>query len=823
MYKMINKIKNLIKNKNTLIIPDNDRKSIFHRTIEKNYDVDLEYDDYLKNIEKICLSSYVIKFKINGKAEKLKSIEVKTAADGFSGMTVKEDVLYTNSKYLSSILVLYPCDKEGESFAIPNEVKKIQSNAFFDCNHLKKIIFNNKKIIIEKDAFRPIEKYNYDFISLLNIEESDDSLTVKQFDKSVENFLNEFTKKGLELFIPEKINGTIVDKLGSKAFSNIKSLRKVCISKNIKNIAFDCFLGCDNLTEIVIDENNPYLKYENGIIYTKDGKKVIAVVENIVTALEEIKLPSSLEEYGNLFMKQDIMYNNFVIENSNIFETIDGVLYSKNGEILLKYPNASHNESFNCPKSVKIIDKNAFVNVDNLKTVILPKSITSIGYMAFENCARLNNINIPENINVLELINKNVFQNCPNIYMKLDAKYSKNLNYAYDSKNNSYTCVKLDNCIDEHIVVPSIYEGKFVYDVSIKNSLNRKTKVLQFLEGIREISIDLSYLTNECNIEKIIIPNSAESISILCNGCEQLTDIYVSENNKNYKSVDGVLYTKDGKSILAYPSGKKDKIYKILDGVEIIEESIFKNNSNLEKIIMPNTVIEIKKGSFLGMENLNAVYLSKNIETIGDLAFNNCEKLNYINLSGKYNLKSIGDSAFAYCPIVDCKFKDFDYEDFFYNTNVKVVDERGDWNWYSLKFESKLEYIGKRAFSNCQFIGEVSMMYSNRYANRLVIEEHAFEDCKLGRVELHGNVEIRTEAFKSAFEIEETMFEGDEIDGGCVYFNEGYPIISKKAFKGCTNLKIYFHEKKPNFEYEIIISPGQNAEMFWDVDFDETF
>lgn len=613
-------LKKFVKNKNILIIPDCNRESIFYDTSKKNYDVEIDDNDYLKNIKKICLSSYVLKFKINGKAEKLKSIEVKTAKDGFSGMMVKENVLYTNSTYRLSMLVLYPSDKEGECFTIPNEVKKIQSNAFFDCNHLKKIIFNNKKIIIEKDAFRPIEKYNYDLISLLNIKESNSSLIVNEFHESVVDFLNEFTGNGLEIFIPEQINGKIVEEIGFKTFKNIKTLRKVYISKNIKSIAFDCFQGCDNLTEIVIDENNPYLKYENGIIYTKDGKTVIAVIKNIVASLDEIKLSSSLEEYGNLFIEQDIIYNNFVIENSNILKTIDGVLYSKNGEILLKYPNGSKNETFNCPKSVKKVNEHAFVNVDNLKTVILPKSITSIGYRAFENCTRLNNINIPENINVLELIKNNVFQNCPNLYMKLDAKYSENLTYAYNDKYDSYTCVNFDNCSDEHIVVPSIYEGKFVYGVSMKNCLNKKTKILQFSEGIREISINLSFSTNECNIKKIILPNSAESISVWCNGCEQLTDIYVSENNENYKSVDGVLYTKDGKSILTYPFGRKDKIYRILDNVEIIEEGVFRNNSNLEKIIMPNTVVEIKKGAFSEMENLNAVYLSKNIETIGEFA-----------------------------------------------------------------------------------------------------------------------------------------------------------------------------------------------------------
>ena len=45
-----------------------------------------------------------------------------------------------------------------------------------------------------------------------------------------------------------------------------------------------------------------------------------------------------------------------------------------------------------------------------------------------------------------------------------------------------------------------------------------------------------------------------------------MTEIIVDEDNKFYKSIDGVLYTYDGKTLVAYPTGKTDREYDVIEG-----------------------------------------------------------------------------------------------------------------------------------------------------------------------------------------------------------------------------------------------------------------
>lgn len=795
--------------------------------------VDLANSEYLTNIKKICIGIHVESFKINGKTDKLKTIELKPSNDH---LAIKEGVLYDNKL---SLLMFYPCNIEEEVFVIPSTVKKIQSNAFFECNYLKKIIFNNKEISIEKSAFNPVQRYEYDFISLLNYNERKGSIAIEKFDPSVVNFLNEFRTNGLEFNIPERHNNLTIEEIGLGAFENVKSLRKIYIPKTIKHIAYNCFQNCDNLSEVLIDENNPYFKYENGIIYTKDGKTIVTVIKQVVSSLDEVKLPASVEDYNNLLIAQNMKFNKFVIENNDYLKTIEGVLYSKSGEVLIKYPNCLKNQSFNCPEGVKKIYDSAFEGCVNLKELILSKSITNIGENAFKNCENLESINIPAKVDVSKLCDNNVFENCPKISIKYDSKYSNDLKYSYNEDTDSYTCVSFENCFDKHIIVPPIYNGKRVNKVECNNLLqkvcNSQVETLEFSEGIKDLKINLESYNEKCNITTIFIPSTVDSICISCNSCEKLTSINVSNDNKKYKSIDGVLYTKDSKIILAYPFGKKDKLFRIIDGVEIIEQNVFKNNKNLVRVIMPNSVVKIKNRAFDSMKNLNAVYLSSKIEVIGDYAFAYCEKLNYINLSNKYNLYTIGDSAFNSCPLIECIFDSNNYEEYFYNTeldenkyytvNTKSVSGYYEFELDVIEFEDKLVYIGNSAFKNSPFIYGVTQNSYNKPKSKLVIEEKAFENCQLVIVKLHGNVEIKDGAFESAFTIEkyyDISTQKDEMFGGSVYFYDDYPIINNTAFKYCDYIKIYFHEDEPYInDYKFIIRIGEEAEMYWNVDEEE--
>ena len=76
------------------------------------------------------------------------------------------------------------------------------------------------------------------------------------------------------------------------------------------------------------------------------------------------------------------------------------------------------------------------------------------------------------------------------------------------------------------------------------------------------------YVFEDCaSLEEINIPKNVELLdtSTVFEGCSSLKTINVDENNNTYCSVDGVLYSKDMKSLEAYPEGKTDETYRLTE------------------------------------------------------------------------------------------------------------------------------------------------------------------------------------------------------------------------------------------------------------------
>lgn len=64
----------------------------------------------------------------------------------------------------------------------------------------------------------------------------------------------------------------------------------------------------------------------------------------------------------------------------------------------------------------------------------------------------------------------------------------------------------------------------------------------------------------------------------------------IDEQNNYFKVEDGVLYSKDGKSLVVYPYGKKDEEYKVPATAEAIEDFAFHGQENLKKLYIPKGI-----------------------------------------------------------------------------------------------------------------------------------------------------------------------------------------------------------------------------------------
>ena len=150
------------------------------------------------------------------------------------------------------------------------------------------------------------------------------------------------------------------------------------------------------------------------------------------------------------------------------------------------------------------------------------------------------------------------------------------------------------------------------------------------------------------NLQEITLPPRATSIGDRAFiGCRNLQRINVAESNKFYKTIDGVLYTKDLKTIIRYPQGKDNESFVIPLGVTNIGIYSFRGCSNLRKITLFSSVTSIEDEAFYTCENLREITIPSSVISIGNKAFSWCVNLKEITLPS--SVISIGNEAFYTC------------------------------------------------------------------------------------------------------------------------------------------------------------------------------
>ncbi len=260
----------------------------------------------------------------------------------------------------------------------------------------------------------------------------------------------------------------------------------------------------------------------------------------------------------------------YVVDPNNPnYSSLDGVLYNKNKTKLIAYPYGKNELTFTVPSSVTEIDYYAFNCLTFVQTVIVGANPTSLDY-AFNNngCSRT----------VLREI-------------------------VVDSNNSNYS--SLDGVFFDKLQTTLLFYPIKKTDVSyvVPNTVTtiRKAAENPFLTsitlptGLRTIG---GYAFESSKLTSIFIPDSVTSYSgnpLL--GSRSLTSINVGENNVNYKSIDGVIYSKNGQTLLDYPAGKTDTSFEIPSGVTTLGSQWNWYNNFLRKITVPSSVTSIGYGA----------------------------------------------------------------------------------------------------------------------------------------------------------------------------------------------------------------------------------
>lgn len=124
-----------------------------------------------------------------------------------------------------------------------------------------------------------------------------------------------------------------------------------------------------------------------------------------------------------------------------------------------------------------------------------------------------------------------------------------------------------------------------------------------------------------CGIKAFRLPASVTEIGDKAfSGCEKLQNFDVAAGNSAFRSVDGILFSADGTTLVAYPAAREGA-YSVPVGVKAIGDGAFVQCGSLPSITIPEGVTGIGTEAFLGDKKLKEITLPASLTNIGSDAF----------------------------------------------------------------------------------------------------------------------------------------------------------------------------------------------------------
>ena len=452
------------------------------------------------------------------------------------------------------------------------------------------------------------------------------------------------------------------------AFLDCQNLTSATLPTTLEYIGEAAFSGCEALMAFSVETNNPTFKVVDGVLFSKDGKRLVAFppgkggnytlpadVETIddhafdscTNTVVELPWENSLElawwkpnpfadcaqvrivvpegvEYLNGCY--DIRYCTHVVLPSTWVANppnygMPGGFQFQSSEALVSLEVASNNPYF------KSVD-GALFSKDGRKLAVfptcrsgayaVPEGVTSIGLGAFS-FSDLESVSLPASLQSIEEVST-TFGNMSNI---------KSL--SVDSGNTVFA--SLDG------VLFSADYGNLIFYPG-----NRDGATYSVTNSV--LSIGQYAFCRSSNLETVIIPDSVESIAVgAFELCYRLGSIQVSQANLWYKDINGVLFTKDGDTLLCCPEGKTGA-YIIPEGVRDIGDGAF-NSSHLGSVTIPSGVATIGDYAFRYCGALTTLSIPEGVTRIGEGAFEDCSGLTTLTIPE--GVTRIGEGAFGYC------------------------------------------------------------------------------------------------------------------------------------------------------------------------------
>lgn len=602
-----------------------------------------------------------------------------------------------------------------------------------------------------------------------------------------------------------------VQRVEAYAFFKCKEITDVTIGEGIREICDYAFYLCKGLGSVTLPSS---LETIGQSAFSGSG-------------ISSLEIPAEVQSIGERAFYNADLQNIVVSADNTVYASQDGVLYDKNVSELIYYPLSKSD-----------------------KTFVVPETVTAIRSLAFSGCVNLQKVVITPQVT---LIYREAFKDCDNCILYVedgkDAVSSWESLWNYSKRPVVYNYP--ENDVDD--------EGRRIayVDGAVYVIANGTAQLIEYLpvsgvafdipesvesggETYPVDSIAAGALTGEGAELTVNIPGTLIKIADGAFDYNSITAFNVDQNNPNYKSLDGDLYTKDEKTLVKYATAKTAESYVVRDSVEQISAYAFSRAENLksvtltdkiktvgtstfekcislESITLPDSVVSVWDRAFAGCVSLGTVVWSDKIEKIGSYAFYKCENLQSVELPTSLteiesyafygceglqsltvpgNVRAIRSHAFLLCislynVVIEEGVETIENYAFAYSDDLTSVDIPasvtliGDGSfsgcenlrYVSIGQFSGLTEIGKYAFYNCHSLKYVSLPDKLR-----TIGAYAFENC----ISL---TEVSFGYYNNLSSIEECAFKNT----GLVTFriSDRLSKMGYSVFAGCANLTVY--------------------------------
>ena len=490
----------------------------------------------------------------------------------------------------------------------------------------------------------------------------------------------------------------IVSSIGIHAFFQ-SQITIVTIPNSVTKIGDGAFSYCDNLTSIIVANDNPHYCSVNGALLDKQqttfikcpcGMKGSYIIPNGVTyigneafshclGLTSIVIPNSVTSIAiGAFYGCKSLTSIIVAKDNLYYSSIDGVLFNKQRTTLIHCPTGKQGV-YTIPNSVTSIEHYAFMDCLGLTSVFIPDGVTSIGHNAFYNVlnvvyfgpdtdspwgARFINSHIEGNIVYSDETKRNLLacstvtegniiipDGVINIANEAFSGCSRVISIEIPNSVTSIGDMAFANCSSmENITIPNsvthIGGGAFMF-------CNKLTSIIipNSITSIEDLTFD------HCiGLTSVTIPNNVTSIGGLAfENCIGLTNVTIpssvtSIGEDAFWMVTNIVYNGTAKGApwgARYVNGYTEGNYVYSDANKSTLVSC--SLATQGDIMIPNNVTNIADSAFAFCSGLTTLAIPNSVTSIGDYAFSHCDSLFSVILAGNVQL---GYSVFEDCPNV---------------------------------------------------------------------------------------------------------------------------------------------------------------------------